>query len=92
MIEGGVLNGKATSLPIPGYPDIARAARASGVVTVQVAVDEQGSVVSATPISGHPLLQGAATNAARQAKFSPTYLQGQPVSVTGQLIYNFVAQ
>jgi TonB family protein len=92
MIEGGVLNGKAISLPIPVYPEIARAARASGAVTVQIAIDEQGSVVSAKAISGHPLLQGAATTAARQAKFSTTYLEGKPVTVTGQLIYNFVAQ
>jgi len=92
MIEGGVLNGKAISLPLPVYPEIARAARASGAVTVQIAIDEQGSVVSAKAVSGHPLLQGAATTAARQAKFSPTFLQGQPVSVTGQLVYNFVAQ
>ncbi|MGZ5436246.1 MAG: TonB family protein [Pyrinomonadaceae bacterium] len=92
MIEGGVLNGKAISLPIPVYPEIARAARASGAVTVQIAIDEQGSVVSAKSISGHPLLQGAATTAARQAKFSTTYLEGKPVSVTGQLVYNFVVQ
>ncbi|HEX5704026.1 MAG TPA: TonB family protein [Pyrinomonadaceae bacterium] len=92
MIEGGVLNGKATSLPLPVYPDIARAARAGGAVTVQIAVDEQGNVVSARPISGHPLLQGAATTAARQAKFSPTFLQGQPVSVSGQLVYSFSVQ
>ncbi|MGQ0761759.1 MAG: TonB family protein [Acidobacteriota bacterium] len=92
MIEGGVLNGKAISLPVPAYPEIARAARASGAVTVQIAVDEQGNVVSARAVSGHPLLQGAAISAARQAKFSPTHLQGQPVSVTGQLVYNFVVQ
>lgn len=92
MIEGGVLNGKAVSLPTPAYPEIARAARASGAVTVQIAVDEHGSVVLAKAVSGHPLLQGAAVTAARQAKFSPTYLQGQPVIVTGQLVYNFVVQ
>ena len=30
MISGGVLNGKATSLPKPAYPAAARAVRASG--------------------------------------------------------------
>jgi hypothetical protein len=29
-INGGVLNGKAASLPVPAYPAIARAAHASG--------------------------------------------------------------
>jgi TonB family protein len=91
-ISGGVLNGKATSLPQPPYPPIARAAHASGTVTVQVTVDEGGSVISARPVSGHPLLQAAATAAARQAKFTPTKLSGQPVKVTGVIIYNFKAQ
>src|SRR5687768_8632400 len=91
-ISGGVLNGKAISKPQPVYPAIARAAKASGTVTVQITVDEGGNVISARPISGHPLLQPSAAAAARQAKFSPTLLSGQPVKVTGVITYNFVAQ
>jgi TonB family protein len=91
-ISGGVLNGKAITLPPPGYPEIARASKASGNVTVQITIDEQGNVISANAVSGHPLLQGAAVAAARQARFTPTYLQGEPVKVTGQIMYTFVAQ
>jgi protein TonB len=91
-ISGGVLNGKAISLPKPGYPPIARAAHASGTVVVQVLIDENGNVVSAHAVSGHPLLQAAAVGAARQARFSPTKLSGQPVKVTGVIQYNFVSQ
>jgi TonB family protein len=91
-ISGGVLNGKAISLPKPAYPPIARQARASGQVVVQVTIDENGSVISAHAVSGHPLLQAAATAAARGARFSPTKLSGQPVKVTGVIQYNFVAQ
>jgi protein TonB len=91
-ISGGVLNGKAISLPKPAYPPIARAAHASGTVTVQVLIDENGNVVSAHATGGHPLLQAVAVAAARQAKFSPTKLSGQPVKVTGIIQYNFVAQ
>jgi TonB family protein len=91
-ISGGVLNGKATRLVQPAYPAIARAAHASGQVRVQVLVDESGNVVSATPVSGHPLLQASAAAAARQSKFSPTMLSGQPVKVTGVIVYNFVMQ
>ena len=90
-ISGGVLNGKAISLPKPAYPAIAKAARASGRVTVQVTVDENGNVISANAVSGHPLLKASAVSAARQAKFSPTKLAGQPVKVTGVIVYNFVA-
>jgi periplasmic protein TonB len=91
-ISGGVLNGKAISLPKPAYPPIARAAHASGTVVVQVLIDENGNVVSAKAVSGHPLLQAVAVGAARQARFSPTKLSGQPVKVTGVIQYNFVGQ
>jgi TonB family protein len=88
-ISGGVLNGKAISLPTPEYPAIAKQAKASGAVAVQVTVDEGGSVIAAHAVSGHPLLQAAAVAAARQAKFSPTLLMGEPVKVNGVIVYNF---
>jgi TonB family protein len=90
-INGGVLNGKALVLPQPEYPAIAKQANASGVVVVQVIVDEQGSVVFAHAIAGHPLLQAASVKAAREAKFAPTTLMGEPVKVAGTLTYNFGA-
>jgi protein TonB len=89
-ISGGVLNGKAISLPKPPYPAIARSARAAGTVVVQVTIDESGKVISARAVSGHPLLQAAAVQAAYGARFSPTQLSGQPVKVTGTISYNFV--
>jgi TonB family protein len=91
-ISAGVLNGKAISKPQPPYPSIAKAARASGTVVVQVTVDETGGVTSARAVSGHPLLQQAAAAAARQAKFTPTLLSGKPVKVSGVLTYNFVLE
>jgi TonB family protein len=91
-ISGGILNGKATSLPKPAYPPAARAVRASGAVNVQVQVDEKGNVTSASAVSGHPLLRSAAEQAAKQAKFSPTLLSGKAVKVSGILVYNFTAE
>lgn len=88
-ISGGVLNGKAISLPKPAYPPVARAARQTGTVTVQVTIDENGSVISARAVGGPPLLQAAAVQAAYGARFSPTKLSGQPVKVTGVITYNF---
>jgi len=87
--SGGVLNGKASSLPLPTYPAPARAINAQGQVTVQVTVDESGKVISAAAVSGHPLLRAAAEDAARRARFTPTLLSGVPVKVTGVIIYNF---
>ncbi|HEV7902684.1 MAG TPA: TonB family protein [Pyrinomonadaceae bacterium] len=89
-ISGGVLNGRAISKPEPPYPAIARAARASGIVTVQITFDEEGKVISANAVGGHPLLQQAAVQAAYKARFAPVRLSGQPVKVSGLLTYNFV--
>lgn len=91
-IDGGVLNGKAVSLPAPAYPDIARNARAQGSVEVRVMIDEGGNVIEAQAVSGHPLLRAAAVSAAREARFSPTRLSGEPVKVSGVLTYNFLVQ
>jgi TonB family protein len=89
---GGVVNGKASILPKPPYTAAAKAVRASGTVSVQVLIDEEGNVVSANATSGHPLLRAASEKAAREAKFYPTELCGQRVKVSGIIVYNFVAQ
>lgn len=88
-ISLGVINGKATSLPKPPYPLAAKAVGASGAVNVQVTIDEQGNVVSAKAVSGHLLLREAAERAARNARFSPTYLSKTAVKVNGLIVYNF---
>lgn len=88
-ISRGVLNGTATSLPKPIYPDVARRARMAGVVAVEVIVDEKGKVISTTATSGPAMLHQAAMSAASQARFSPTLLSGQAVKVSGVITYNF---
>ena len=88
--RGGVVNGKAISLPKPKYPADARAAHVSGTVAVEVLIDESGEVVSSKATSGNPLLVDAAETAACSARFSPTLLSGQPVKVSGVITYNFV--
>lgn len=90
-VSEGVINGKAVNLVKPIYPAAARAVRAYGAVNVQVLIDEEGNVVSAKAASGHALLQDAAVKAARQSKFTPTFLSKQKVKVTGVIVYNFTA-
>ena len=88
-VSGGVLNGIALALPPPVYPDTARRMRQSGLVQVEVVVDENGKVISARALSGPATLRDVAVVAAYRARFSPTKLSGQPVKVTGQINYNF---
>lgn len=89
-VKGGVLNGKAVSLPLPAYPAAAKAVNAGGAVNVQILVDQDGNVTSAKAISGHPLLRQASEKAALEAKFKPFILSGKAVKVGGVLVYNFV--
>ncbi|MDQ3819899.1 MAG: energy transducer TonB, partial [Acidobacteriota bacterium] len=91
-VSGGVLNGKAISLPKPSYPLSARNAHISGTVTVEVVIDESGKVISAKAVDGHQFLRDAAEQAAKGARFSPTVLSGQPMKVSGQITYNFALQ
>ncbi|HEU4870545.1 MAG TPA: energy transducer TonB [Pyrinomonadaceae bacterium] len=88
----GVLKGNAISLPKPIYPPIARQIGLQGLVTVQILIDEEGRVVSAKAISGHPFLIHEAQKAAMQARFTPTKLSNQPVKVSGVITYNFLKQ
>lgn len=88
-VSKGVLNGSAIELPKPTYPAAARAVGAKGTVGVAVVVDENGNVISATATSGHPLLRSAAVDAARRARFNPTFVDSVAVQISGVLIYNF---
>lgn len=90
-ISGGVLNSKAISLPPPAYPPVAKAAKASGTVAVNIIVDESGRVISASAFAGHPLVRPAAEAAARNARFNPTIVGGKRVKVTGTITYQFSA-
>jgi TonB family protein len=85
-VRGGLLNSKATMLPQPIYPS---GVEATGTVTVEVTIDEYGNVASARAVSGPPQLQPAAVDAARQARFTPTFLMGEAVKVIGVITYNF---
>lgn len=91
-VSGGILNGKAVSLPPPQYPDVARRSRVAGTVEVEVVIDTSGKVISAKAVKGPPMLFQAAEQAARNARFLPTLLSGQPVKTSGVINYTFALQ
>lgn len=90
IIDAGVVNGKAISLAKPAYPLEARSTRASGAVMVQITINEEGKVIFACAFKGNKLLYEASEGAAYQSVFSPTTIAGNPVKVTGVVVYNFV--
>ena len=92
VVSGGVSAGSAIRRVQPTYPPAARAVRAQGAVNVQIVIDENGSVIQANAVSGHPTLRPAAVAAVRQWRFRPTTLSGQPVRASGVITVNFTLQ
>jgi TonB family protein len=73
----------------PVYPPVAKAAGVEGRVNVALLIGEDGKVVSAEVVDGHPLLREAALEAARQWEFKPFEVNGKPVKVKGNSSFNF---
>lgn len=82
-------SGKFISSPKPNYSAEAEKAKVSGQVQVQVLVDEQGNVICAKTLSGHPLLQAEAEKAALQAKFIPAKMGETPIKFYVVITYDF---
>ncbi len=90
-INGGVLNGKAKSLSKPVYSLEARRNNANGKVNVDILINENGDVISAcSEKNANPYLAVSSEVSAYESKFAPTTLKGKPVTVTGQIVYNYV--
>lgn len=88
-VSVGSLIDKATQRVAPSYPQTARSARIAGTVTVYLVVDEKGAVKEIQNTNGPDLLKEAAKNAAMRWRFQPTYVNGQPVRVSGFITFNF---
>lgn len=89
LVENEMLSSRVISLPRPVYPDEARQQKVTGIVRVLATVDENGNVVEAEAISGSPMLQDAAVNAAKQAKFEPLSRAGRSTRMKTIISYNF---
>lgn len=91
VIRGGVIGGKAVSLPKPPYPPEAKKDKARGAINIYVLIDTNGKVIKAKALCPvHQSLGEAAESAALAAQFSPTIISGKPVRVQGIIVYNFV--
>ncbi len=88
-MDVGSLIGFATRQAAPIYPPAARTMRSTGVVRVEVTVDESGQVAEVQKTSGPALLQTAAKDAVRKWRFKPFTRDGQPVRATGFVNFNF---
>jgi TonB family protein len=76
----------------PVYPPEAHAARARGVVILEIAIDTEGNVRSARVLRSIPIFDDAAIAAVEQWKFTPTLLNGAPVPVIMTVTVNFTLE
>ena len=73
----------------PIYPQLARAARMSGMVRLQAIIAPDGRIRNLQLIDGPPLLVSAALDAVKQWRYEPTLLNGEPVEVITSIEVNF---
>ncbi len=85
----GSLIGYATKRANPVYPQVARNMRMTGVVKVEVVIDEQGKVAEVQNADGPIMLQSAAQDAVKKWQFRPFTRDGEPVRATGFISFNF---
>ncbi len=85
----GSLVNYATQKSNPVYPTMARSMRLTGVVKVDLVIDENGQVAEVQNLSGPAMLQRAATDAVKKWRFKPFTRDGQATKATGFVSFNF---
>ena len=73
----------------PTYPAMAKQLRISGKVTVEATIDAAGRVEDCKPVTGNPLLTGAAVSAVKKWVFKPFAADGKPTKAVTQLSFAF---
>ncbi len=63
----------------PTYPELARKMNLVGTVKIEVVVAPNGSVKDARVVGGHPVLAGAALDAAKKWRFEPASTESSGV-------------
>lgn len=88
-----VANSLVAAVPImqsgPIYPEVARRAKLSGSVLLDVQIDDQGKVVKATPVGGPVVLQSAAIAAVAKWRYKPASINGVNVSSQSRVTIAF---
>ena len=76
----------------PEYPMMARNARVQGTVILEAVINERGTIERVRVLRSVPLLDAAAIAAVQNWRYTPTLLNGVPVSVLMTITINFTLQ
>jgi len=88
-VSSGVTTGHLITPIQPVYPRIAVAARMEGTVIIQAIISKSGQIESAHVLTGPAMLQSAALEAVRTARYHPFLLNGAPTEVETTISINF---
>jgi periplasmic protein TonB len=76
----------------PAYPLMARNARVQGTVILEAVINDRGAIERVRVLRSVPLLDAAAIAAVQNWRYTPTLLNGVPVSVLMTITINFTLQ
>jgi protein TonB len=76
----------------PEYPAFARASHVQGVVMLEAVINERGAIERVKVLKSVPLLDAAAIAAVKEWRYTPTLLNGVPISVLMTITINFTLQ
>lgn len=88
-VSTGVMQGRLLTPIRPVYPAIAKAAGMQGAVVVEAVISRMGTIESLHVVSGPAMLQNAALDAIREARYQPYQLNGVPTEVQTRITVNF---
>ena len=88
-VSQGISEGMLLKRVQPIYPQQARQMRLQGAVLLQAIIGKDGSITSVKALGGDSILARAATDAVKQWKYKPYYLNGEPVEIQTQIAVNF---
>ena len=88
-VSSGVSAGMLIAPIRPVYPNIARIARVEGTVVVEAIISRTGTIDSLRVVRGPVMLQQAALDAIRTARYQPYRLNGNPTEVETTISVNF---
>ncbi len=73
----------------PEYPPLAKVTHVQGTVKFKAVIGKDGTVESLKLISGHPLLVKAAMDAAKEWRYRPPVMKGEPVEIETEIEVDF---
>jgi protein TonB len=88
-ISQGVSQGLLIKRVQPRYPQNALSMRVQGAVQMEATINKEGNISNLKVLSGDAVLARAATEAVKQWRYKPYFLNGEPVEIQTQITVNF---